>query len=415
MNEPENSNAGSRQPAVTIPLLIVVILVGLNLRPFITGIGPLAPDIVEETGLGLQGIALLTLVPMLLMGVFAFAGPSLQASLGSRRSVLAALAVLALGSLLRLFAATGWEIVGTAALLGLGAATIQAVFPGIIKQEFPGRFGFVMGLYSAMLMMGGALGAQMAPLVAHAAGNWRAGLAWMAVLALVAMVLALRYLPHRDTRNSGGSAARAFLKRPRTWLLMVYFGLVNGGYSTVVAWIAPFYQEHGWTAAASGGLLAIMAVFQAASALLLPVLAGKSPDRRPWLWLALAMQAAGFAALILRPEASPVAWVALLGAGLGGAFSISMIVALDHLPDPMQAGALSALMQGGGFLITAAPPWIVAILHDMTGSFLAGWWLHLACIAVVTVLTVRLAPRSYARSMAPKTTQPPGSAVEEVV
>jgi CP family cyanate transporter-like MFS transporter len=30
-------------------------------------------------------------------------------------------------------------------------------------------------------------------------------------------------------------------------------------------------------------------------------------------------------------------------------------------------------MQGGGFLITALPPWIVAMLHDLTGSFMVGW------------------------------------------
>jgi CP family cyanate transporter-like MFS transporter len=78
-----------------------------------------------------------------------------------------------------------------------------------------------------------------------------------------------------------------------------------------------------------------------------------------------------------------------------------MIVALDHLPDPTQAGALSALMQGGGFLIAAIPPWIIAVLHDITGSFLAGWVLHLICIAVVTVLYWRVDPRGYERAMMP--------------
>jgi MFS transporter, CP family, cyanate transporter len=132
---------------------------------------------------------------------------------------------------------------------------------------------------------------------------------------------------------------------------------------------------------------------------LLPVLASGGEDRRPWLWLTLAMQAAGFAALAMRPEATPVLSTVLLGAGLGGCFSLSMIVALDHLPDPVQAGALSALMQGGGFLIAAIPPWIVAALHDLTGSFVAGWTLHLVCIAVVTVLCWRIAPASYAGAM----------------
>lgn len=385
--------------AAGILLLGVVVLVGLNLRPFITGVGPLAADVSTGTGLGLQGLALLTLVPMLLMGVFAFAGPSLQARLGARLSVIGALALLGLGSFLRLFVATGWQMVGTAALLGLGAAIVQAVFPGIVKQQFPRHVGLVMGLYSAMLMAGGALGAEMAPLIARAAGNWHAGLAWMAVPALVAVLLAARCLPRDGARLVGGSAAAAFLRRPRTWLLMACFGLVNGGYSSAVAWLAPSYQEHGWTSAASGSLLAIMAVSQALAALLLPFIAGRGEDRRPWLWLTLAMQAAGFAALAFRPEAAPVLWVALLGAGLGGCFSLSMTVALDHLSDPAEAGALSALMQGGGFLIAAIPPWIVALLHDLTGAFLAGWLLHLACVSAAAALTFRLAPQSYARAM----------------
>jgi CP family cyanate transporter-like MFS transporter len=387
------------EPSGRFLLLAVVILVGLNLRPFITGVGPLAADMSAQTGIGLQGMALLTLVPMLLMGCFAFAGPILQARAGARRTIVAALAVLGLASFLRLFVATGLQMVATAALLGLGAAVIQAVFPGIVKQQFPRRVGIVTGLYSAALMGGGALGAQVAPLIAQACGDWHAGLAWMAAPALIALVLAIRCLPGDDPRQPGANTTAGFLRRPRTWLLMACFGLVNGGYSTAVAWLAPSYQEHGWTGAASGSLLAIMAVFQAFAAMLLPVLAGRREDRRPWLWLTLVMQAAGFVALASRPEAAPILWAALLGAGLGGCFSLSMIVALDHLPDPAEAGALSALMQGGGFLVAAVPPWIVAVLHDLTGGFLAGWVLHLACVAVVAVLYWRVDPRSYAGAM----------------
>ena len=379
-------------------LLVAVALIGLNLRPFLTGIGPLAANIGAETGLDLKGISLLTLVPMLLMGIFAFAGPFLQSHIGARRSTIASLVVLVVGSSLRLFVRNGWQMVGTAALLGLGVAIIQAVLPGIVKKQFPRHVGVVMGLYSAMMMGGGALGAQAAPLIATAAGDWRVGLAWMAVPAALALVLAACTLPRNSISGQKRTSAIALLKRPRVWLLMACFGLVNGGYSTAVAWLAPFYREHGWSAAASGSLLAIMALCQALAALLLPMIA-RGKDLRPWLWLTLAMQAAGFAALALRPEAAPLASVMVLGAGLGGCFALSMIVALDHLPDPAEAGALSALMQGGGFLITALPPWIVAALHDATGSFVAGWLLHLAGAGVVAVLYWRVTPASYADAM----------------
>jgi CP family cyanate transporter-like MFS transporter len=383
-------------------LLVAVALVGLNLRPFITGIGPLAADIGAETGLDLKGISLLTLVPMFLMGLFAFAGPFLQSRIGARLSTIASLAVLVLGSALRLFSTNGWQMVGTAALLGLGVAVIQAVFPGIVKKQFPRHVGVVMGLYSATLMGGGALGAQAAPLIAAAAGNWHVGLAWMAVPAALALLLAALYLPRDGGSGQKRTSAIALLKRPRVWLLMACFGLVNGGYSTVVAWLAPFYREHGWSASASGSLLAIMAVCQALAALLLPMLV-RGKDLRPGLWLTLTLQAIGFTALAFSPLTAPVLWAAVLGAGLGGCFSLSMIVALDHLPDPAEAGALSALMQGGGFLITALPPWIVAVLHDLTGGFVAGWLMHLVSVAIVVVLYWRVAPASYVRAMSPPT------------
>ena len=142
-----------------------------------------------------------------------------------------------------------------------------------------------------------------------------------------------------------------------------------------------------------------MAVCQATAALLLPLFIGREGDRRGWLWLTLACQAAGFAGLAFCPGLAPYLWAALVGAGLGGCFALSMVVVLDHLADPAHAGALSALMQGGGFLIAAIPPWIVAVLHDATGGFLAGWLLHLVCVIVVMLMTFPLVPHSYERAM----------------
>lgn len=374
-------------------------LIALNLRPFITGIGPLAADIGQQTGLDLKNMALLTLVPMLLMGAFAFAGPTLQSRIGARRAVIGALALLAIGSSLRLFTSNGWQLVGTAVLLGVGAAIVQAVLPGIIKRQFPKHVGMVMGVYSAMLMGGGALGAQAAPQIQSITGSWQISLAWMALPAVFALVLAARSLPLDEAHHHAPLPVRQYMRKPRVWLLMACFGLVNGGYSTVVAWLAPFYRERGWSPTASGSLLAVLAVSQALAALLLPVLARQHQDRRPWLWFTLALQAIGFSGLVWWPDTAATIWAVVLGAGLGGCFALSMIVALDHLPDPTQAGALSAFMQGGGFLLAAMPPWIVAALREGTGGFTAGWLLHLGCVAVVTVLYWRVVPAGYARAM----------------
>jgi MFS transporter, CP family, cyanate transporter len=380
-------------------LLIIVALVGLNLRPFLTAIGPLTSSISEATGLDFQSMSLFTVVPMVLMGVCAFAGPWLQRVVGSRRAVIGALVVLCVASAMRLATADGTALIATAALCGLGVAIIQAVFPGIVKVYFPGRVAIVMGLYSSMLMGGGALGAQLSPIIADLTGSWHLGLAWIAIPAALAALVAVLALPSSQSAQTTPLRIGLLLSRPRAWLLMACFGLVNGGYSSVVAWLAPYYQSLGWTSAASGSLLAAMATSQAISALSIPVLAARWQDRRPWIGVTLALQISGFAGLVFWPELSAVGWAAVVGAGLGGCFALFMIVALDHLDDPAHTGALSALMQGGGFLIAAIPPWIASVLHDLSGSFVSGWLMHLACATAVAVLALRFAPHSYARSM----------------
>ncbi|REF72111.1 CP family cyanate transporter-like MFS transporter [Paracoccus versutus] len=382
----------NRQPL----MLAVVALVGLALRPFLTGVGPLAAPISAETGLTMQGLSALTLLPILLMGAGAFLGPEIQARLGAKRAAVLALLVLGLGSGLRLWAHSALDMLGSAVLLGAGAAVVQAVFPTIIKREFPRGINLAMGLYAAMMMGGGAFGAQAAPLIAAWSGSWRLALGWLALpAALTALLVALALPPEARAPQGSRQGLWHWLRLPRVWLLMACFGLINGGYSSSVAWLAPAFQDLGWSAGASGGLLAVLAVGQAVSALATPVLASRGSDRRPWLGICLAMQALGFAMLVLRPEAAPYPIAFLLGAGLGGCFSLMMIVALDHLPDPAQAGALAALMQGGGFLLAAIPPWILALLHDLTGSFTLGWALHLAAVLAVCALALRLSPASY--------------------
>ncbi|WP_456280756.1 cyanate transporter [Cupriavidus sp. JZ107] len=396
--------------------LAAIVLAGLNLRPFLTGIGPLAPVIRNSTGLDYRGMAWLTLLPMVLIGVGACLAPAMRRWLGERRAVLLALALVGIGSLLRLAWPGGTALIATAALCGLGTAAAQAALPAIVKRQFPGRMAMVMGLYSAALMAGGALGAQLTPWIAGLSGSWHAGLAVWALPAWAGWLLAWRALPRdaaveRAVLANGVPHAKAaasrpttipvlrLLGRPRTWLLMASFGVMNGGYASLIAWLAAYYQERGWSGPASGGLIAVMSVAQAVAALALPTLAARSPDRRAWLALALALQAIGFAGLAGWPDLAPLAWAVIGGAGLGGCFSLYLVVALDHLPRPEDAAALGALMQGGGFLLAGCAPWLAAVLHDATGSFAAAWWYHLAAVVLVMLATTRFDPRRYLVAM----------------
>ncbi|MFY0311880.1 cyanate transporter [Leisingera sp. D0M16] len=380
-------------------LVVVIVLIALNLRPFLAAPGPVLPLIASDTGLGYGGLSLLTLLPMLLMGLGAVAAPGFQASLGTRRSLLIALTLLLLGSLLRLAAVNGTVLLLTAVLCGSGAAFAQAVMPGLIKEKFPAQVAVMTGLYSAMIMTGGALGAQLMPYLTGGGLTWRASLAWLSLPVFLAAAATTLILAETRSARPRREAVIRLLQLPRTWLLMGVFGLINGGYASLIAWLAPYYQELGWTSAGSGTLVSVMALSQGCGAVVLPLLARNSPDRRPWLWITIVLQAVGYSGLAFAPLAFSALWVALCGAGLAGSFALCLVVALDHLPDSAQAGSLAALMQGGGFLMAAIPPFVLAEIHRATGSFTLGWTMHLFWVAAAAVLAVRFNPVRYPEVM----------------
>ncbi|HHQ4546781.1 TPA: MFS transporter, partial [Aeromonas veronii] len=302
---------------------------------------------------------------------------------------------------------SGTLLIASAALCGLGSALVQGVLPALIKQAFAHKVPLVMGIFSACMMGGGALGASLTPRLA-ASLDWSRGLALWSLPVLLALVwLGWQVRLPRAAAVAIPDGEQRLIALPRSWLLIVCFGIINSGYGIVVAWLAPAYMAQGWSAAQAGELVAWLALAQTASGLALPLLAARKMDRRPWMALAIAMQLAGFAGLWLAPQAAPMLWCMLCGAGLGGSFSLIMVIALDHLPDPRRAGTLSALMQGFGFMLAATGPWVAARLYHYVGDFAAAWQWQLGGLLLMSLLVLRLDPRHYPRVMKLPTTSEP--------
>lgn len=380
----------------------LLLLVGLNLRPFLTSVGPVLNTLQADTGMGHGMAAILTTLPFVMMGLLALAGAALAQRFGEQRTLLCALLLLALGCGARLLADSATSLILTAILAGTGVATVQALMPGVCKRWFAGRIALAMGLYSAALVGGGAMGALVSPALVTLTADWRPGLAIWALPALLAWGLWLWRAPENSAAADPASEAvsvRACFSRRRAWLLALYFGLANSGYASLVAWLPSFYVDQGVDAQSAGSLLAWMALFQAAAALLMPLSVRGSLDRRVGLYVVMLLQLLGFAGFALAPQVAPLLWVALAGFGLGGCFSLCLIVSLDHLPGARAAGALAAFVQGIGFLITAVGPWLVGALRDGGGDFTDAWWLHGAIAFGMLLVSVRFNPAGYGRSM----------------
>ncbi|OJY18937.1 MFS transporter [Pandoraea sp. XJJ-1] len=407
-------------------LWLAIVAVGLTLRPTLTSISPLLPQIREATGMTYPVAALLTSLPVLAMGAGAFAASGLTRRCGERRGVLLGLAALALACGMRFVADDTATMIATALASGIGIAVIQALLPGVVKANYSAaRMTAMMGLYSAALMGGGGLGAAISPWAASEAGDWRVGLGmWLGVVCAAALawwraplVQAVAAPPGAVTsaadlraacRAAGERVASAtgaapsmfvLLRKRRAWTLAVYFGLINCTYTTMVAWLPPFYQQHGMSATRSGALLAGLTACQVAAALTLPWLARRHADRRRWLTLALASTLGGLIGLALAPVAAAWACVGAIGFGLGGTFSLGLVLALDHHAHPRHAAALAAFMQGVGFCIAALAPFAAGAVLDRTGSFTPSWIGLIMLNVALIALTWRFDPAGYASAL----------------
>lgn len=380
--------------------LMLVMLLALNLRPILTSIGPLLEPMRQGTGLGYQQAALLTALPVLCMGLVPLLQPWLRRWLSEHGGMLAGLAAIAVACLWRLQLDSAWALIASAVVAGLGVAVVQGMMPGLVNRWFPSRLAATMGLYSAALMSGGGLAAVLGPGISAHFGHWQAGLGVWALPAVLALLAWIALRPRQEVPALAGGPGGHWFGNRRAWLLALYFGLINGGYTSMVAWLPAYHLEHGGTAQGGGELVGLMTIFQVVGALGLPLLLRRLVDRRPGLWLALAIQLGGFLGLLLAPASAMGLWVAMIGLGLGACFSLSLTLTLEHLRTPAEAGSLAAFVQGVGFIVTGSVPYITGWLRDVSGDFQASWTLLACTVLAMLLVTARFAPRGYARAIA---------------
>jgi CP family cyanate transporter-like MFS transporter len=376
--------------------LLVLVLIGINMRPLLTSIGPLLPQLQQATGMSFTLVSLLTALPVIAMGVLALAGGWINRHINENLSIALSLLTIGIGAILRELAPQSGLLLSSALLGGIGIGVIQAIIPSVIKRLFHRRTPQVMGLWSAALMGGGGLGAAITPWLAQNSALWHHALAWWALPAVVALI---GWLPLSKTLPAAPVAVTthatpSVFRRRRAWTLGLYFGLINGGYASLIAWLPPYYMQLGYSAQFSGTLLALMTVGQTAGALLLPMLA-RHEDRRKLLMFALALQLLGFCGFIWLPQQLSLLWAISCGIGLGGAFPLCLVLALDHSPQPAVAGRLVAFMQGIGFIIAGLSPWLSGLLRSLSGNYQLDWEFHAVCVFVLMAITLRFVPARY--------------------
>jgi MFS transporter, CP family, cyanate transporter len=405
-------------------LVIGVLVLAVNMRSAITSLPPIFPELESALHISAASLSLLAAIPVLCFGVFSGAGAPLSRRFGEERVLGTALALLAVGLLLRSLSPASLLFPGTV-VAGAAIALLNVLLPSLVKRRMPDRAGLVIGLYLLMLSAGAILASLLAVPVFTAAGSGttagsasvRISLGLWAGPAILAAALWLPQLRYRtlpddarpdETRPSeagtaAGSAVRASSGRPAgvlamrrsalAWQVTLFMGLQSLSYYATLSWFPTMFRDRGVSAIHAGYLLALMNLGNAVTCLLIPVLAHRAADQRKLAAVAMLATGGGIAGAVFGPAGLAPAAILLLGLGQGATLGLGIFYTMARAPDPVTAASLSAFAQGAGYLIASTGPLAIGFLHDATGGWTAPG-LVLLGVALLQLITGWLAGRA---------------------
>lgn len=371
-------------------VVLLAILVGINLRPIMASVGPLLDLLQRDLGLSNFQGGLLTTLPVMMMGLFALAGPWLLRLLGEVKGVAIGMTLIAAACAVRTYVESSTALIASAAVGGVGIAVIQSLMPAFIKRNHPQSAGMLMGLFTTGIMGGAAIAAAIAAPSAGKLG-WNLTLGYAAIPAMIALIA---WLLAAGNVHAYPTAAGLPWRSGRAWLLLVFFGIGTGAYTLVLAWLPPFYVELGWTAKSAGYLLGALTITEVIAGLLVSALIHRFPDRRQPLALVILLLIGGLACLMTAPLQLTALAILCLGLGIGALFPLSLIVTLDHARSPAEAGSLLAFVQGGGYLIAASMPVVAGLVRDEFSSLHWAWAVMGGGAVLLLALSALLRPLS---------------------
>jgi MFS transporter, CP family, cyanate transporter len=382
---------GPRRKYQITLLVVAVAAAGFNLRTAITSLPPLFPDLGTRLHLSSAELSLLAATPVICFGVVSAFAAWLNRRFGEEPILLVALGVLTAGLLLRGAAPAVLLFPGTA-LAASAIAILNVLLSSMVKRRWPERAGLLIGIYLTMLSLGAILSSLISvPLYRSSGGSVRLALGLWAAPAALAMLLWLPQLRYRAAvaaplsqpavsqpavsqpavpPAAGSAAGRIRIYRyALTWQVTAFMGLQSLLYYAALSWLPTIFQDRGTSAVTAGNLLALMAVGNLTTSLIVPVLAHRTPSQRALVVPSIIGTAAGLAGSLWAPLGQAPLWVLVLGISQGSCLGLAIFFMMARAPDPGVAASLSAFSQSVGYLVASAGPLEVGLLHTATGSW----------------------------------------------
>lgn len=363
-------------------LITGIVLIALNLRPALAGVGPLVSTIRESTGLSNAMLGLLTTLPLIAFGVLSTLTPLFSRRLGIEGTLALAMGLLTGGILLRVIPAN-WALFGGTLLLGIAIAFGNVLLPSLVKRDFPNHSGIMTSVYSSMLGIGATVAAGVSVPLAHDLGwGWRWSLGSWAALSFLALIIWLPQLKNLTLPKHARSFSQSLkdLGSSKTaWEVAFFMGLQSLAFYVVLAWLPEILQDRGLTPNAAGWMLSLSQAMGVVGTILIPTWAEKMNDQRGLVWLLMIFEAVSLVGLMMPDPFLVGLWVSLIGVALGGSFGLALLFIVLRSPDTETATELSGMSQSVGYLLAAIGPTLFGAMHDWTQA----WFIPLLFLLII--------------------------------
>jgi CP family cyanate transporter-like MFS transporter len=357
------------------------LLLAANLRTALTAVGPLLETIRADLGLTAGQAGFIGTLPLLTFAVVSPQVPRLARWMGTDRLLWCALALLAVGIVLRSLPVAGFLWAGTV-LLGAAIAAGNVLLPSLIKRDFPDHVSAVTGVYTAVIGIMASTAAGVAvPLAGALPGGWRTALGCWAGFVLVALAVWTPRLSRRGQSHDAPERAATPWRSPLAWDCAVFMALSATGFYTVLSWYPSVLVSHGTSETTAGWLLFAYQIVGVLMSLVVPLVLTRLRDQRAVAATSSLLAMAGYLGLLFAPDLA-VVWVLVTGVGAGALFFLALAFFSLRAADPRSSAALSGMGQSIGYLVAAVGPTLFGALHDATG----GWRVPLGVLAGVAAV-----------------------------
>lgn len=367
--------------------MVAILLLAFNLRLAVSSVPPILADL----GLGQTGQSLLVTTPVLCFGLAALAAPWLRRRLGQEQLLLAVLAALALGLVIRADWPE-WGLFPGTLVAALAVALMNVVVPAVVRGKFAGHAAAMTSAYTVSLSVGAGLAAGLTVPILHDTGSVNLALGVWALPAGLAFVVWLtqisnRWLTPTQPMAASGTPTKPLISvwsSPVAWRVTAFFGLQSLVYYAILSWLPSIYRAKGDSPASAGLLLAVLATIGIVGNLAGPALASRTSDQRAAVIVSILITAVGVLGVLLGPLSTAVLWVCILGIGTGATFPVALLLVVVRSPDAATAVRLSAMAQGTGYVIAAIGPLALGLVRSISGS----WTIPLLLVLGVLALEI---------------------------